>query len=282
MQVGIVGLGLIGGSFAKAIKYKTANTVYGTDKDLSVVLKAKLLGALDAELTDEKLKECDIVLLALYPNDTIKYIEEKAELFKKDAVVIDTCGVKRHVFKPCTEAAAKNGFIFVGGHPMAGLHFNGFDYSEVNMFYNSAMIIIPPENEKSDAILMELEIFFKSIGFSKITISNPEEHDKIVAYTSELAHIVSNAYVKSPEAKVHSGFSAGSYKDLTRVAKLNEKMWAEIFNENKDFLLDELNGLIERLSEYKFALENDDIKKMTELLREGRLRKEQIDGFYRS
>lgn len=282
MNIGIVGLGLIGGSFAKAIKYKTANTVYGADKDISVILKAKLLGALDDELTDEKLKECDIILLALYPNDTIKYVEEKAELFKKGSIVIDSCGIKRHIFKPCTEAANKNGFVFVGGHPMAGLHFNGFDYSEVNMFYDSSMIIVPPENEKSDTILMELEIFFKSIGFSKITISNPEEHDKIVAYTSELAHIVSNAYVKSPEAKVHSGFSAGSYKDLTRVAKLNEKMWAEIFSENKDFLLDELNGLMERLAEYKVALENDDTNKMIELLKDGRLRKEQIDGFYRS
>lgn len=282
MQVGIVGLGLIGGSLAKALKYKTTNTVYGTDKNVSVILKAKLLGALDEELTDEKLKECDIVLIALYPNDTIRYIEEKAKLFKKGAVVIDTCGVKRHIFKPCTEVATQNGFTFVGGHPMAGLHFNGFDYSEVNMFYDSTMIIVPPESEKADEILMELEMFFKAIGFSGITISTPEEHDKIIAYTSELAHIVSNAYVKSPEAKVHSGFSAGSYKDLTRVAKLNEKMWAEIFSENKDFLLDELNGLIERLTEYKSALENDDTNKMTELLKDGRLKKEQIDGFYRN
>ena len=235
MNIAIVGLGLIGGSIAKAIKYNTDNTVYGYDIDRGVLLKAKLLGAVDEELTSDILPTCDIVILGLYPNDTLEFVRTHADKIKKGAIVMDSCGVKRVVCEPLWKVASENGFTFIGAHPMAGLHFSGFEYSDVGMFSEASMIIIPSKDVKIEDLEAVKSLYLR-LGFTNIQISTPEEHDKIIAYTSQLAHVVSNAYVKSPEAEVHKGFSAGSYKDLTRVAKLNETMWTELFLENEDNL----------------------------------------------
>lgn len=281
LKIAIIGLGLIGGSIAKAIKYNTEHTVYGYDTDRGVLLKAKLLGAVDEELTDDILSQCDMVILGIYPNDTIKYVNSHAGKFKKGAIVMDSCGVKRVVCEPLFETAQQNGFTFIGAHPMAGLHFSGFEYSEVNMFSDASMIVVPPKNVDIRE-LERIKALFLKIGFTNIQISTPEEHDKIISYTSQLAHIVSNAYVKSPEAEVHNGFSAGSYKDLTRVAKLNEVMWTELFLENEDNLVKEVDGIIENLKKYSEALKANDAAALKELLKDGRERKEKIDGMYKN
>lgn len=281
MKIAIVGLGLIGGSIAKAVKYNTEHTVYGCDIDRGVLLKAKLLGAVDDELTDEILPQCDMLILGLYPEDTVKYVTLHADKIKKGAIVMDSCGVKRVVCEPLWKVAEDNGFTFIGAHPMAGLHFSGFEYSEVNMFSQSSMILIPPR----DVDIRDLEkvkLLFLKLGFTNIQMSTPEEHDKIISYTSQLAHVVSNAYVKSPEAEVHQGFSAGSYKDLTRVAKLNETMWTELFLENKDNLVSEVDGIIANLQKYSKALKDNDAAELKTLLKEGRERKEKIDGMYKN
>ncbi len=280
MLIGIAGLGLIGGSIAKALKYKTDNTVLGYDIDRGVLLKAKLLGAVDDELNDENISECDIIITGLYPQDTLDFINSKADKIKKGAIVLDSCGVKGVICEPLWKTAKENGFSFYGAHPMAGLHFSGFEYSEVNMFLNASMIIVPSK----DAEITELEIIknlFVSLGFTNIQISSPEEHDRIIAYTSQLAHVVSNAYVKSPNAEVHKGFSAGSYKDLTRVAKLNETMWTELFLDNRENLINEVDTIIENLQQYSAALKAEDADTLKELLKQGRVRKEKIDGMYR-
>ncbi len=280
MLIGIAGLGLIGGSIAKALKYKTDNTVLGYDIDRGVLLKAKLLGAVDDELNDENISECDIIITGLYPQDTLDFINSKADKIKKGAIVLDSCGVKGVICEPLWKTAKENGFSFYGAHPMAGLHFSGFEYSEVNMFVNASMIIVPSK----DAEITELEIIknlFVSLGFTNIQISSPEEHDRIIAYTSQLAHVVSNAYVKSPNAEVHKGFSAGSYKDLTRVAKLNETMWTELFLDNRENLINEVDTIIENLQQYSAALKAEDADTLKELLKQGRVRKEKIDGMYR-
>ncbi len=280
MLIGIAGLGLIGGSIAKALKYKTDNTVLGYDIDRGVLLKAKLLGAVDDELNDENISKCDIIITGLYPQDTLDFINSKADKIKKGAIVLDSCGVKGVICEPLWKTAKENGFSFYGAHPMAGLHFSGFEYSEVNMFLNASMIIVPSK----DAEITELEIIknlFVSLGFTNIQISSPEEHDRIIAYTSQLAHVVSNAYVKSPNAEVHKGFSAGSYKDLTRVAKLNETMWTELFLDNRENLINEVDTIIENLQQYSAALKAKDADTLKELLKQGRVRKEKIDGMYR-
>lgn len=277
MNIGIVGLGLIGGSIAKALKYNTDNTVYGTDIEKSVVLKAKLLGAIDKELDKNMLGECDMLIIALYPQATLDYICENAALIKKGAVVIDTCGVKAVLCDKLFAVAEQNGFTFIGAHPMAGLHFSGFEHSMPNMFNNASMILVPPKNVDI-AVLEQLKNLFSRIGFTVIKTTTAQDHDKKIAYTSQLAHVVSNAYVKSPEAEVHSGFSAGSYLDLTRVAKLNPTMWTELFLCNKENLAAEIDGIIENLQKYSDAIKNSDSEELFKLLKAGSDRKEQIDG----
>lgn len=277
MKIGIVGLGLIGGSLAKALKFHTDHTVLGWNRTAEVVLKAKLLGAIDGELTDTQIADCDMLICALYPQLTVDFVLKYAPTLKKGAIVLDACGVKRVICKPLTAAAKMHGFVFYGGHPMAGLHKSGFSYTNVDMFKNASMILVPPDDADIAQLAM-LKDLFLSIGFTNIQMTTAEEHDRIIAYTSQLAHIVSNAYVKSPEAQVHSGFSAGSYKDLTRVAELNADMWTELFLENDDNLLREVEGIIANLQAYADALRNRDAETLHALLKAGSDRKQQIDG----
>ncbi|MEI6579118.1 MAG: prephenate dehydrogenase [Eubacteriales bacterium] len=273
MTIGIVGLGLIGGSIAKAIKENTDNTVLGFDIAEPVIFKAKLVKAIDGELTVEKLHECDILIIALYFEDTIKYIRENAANFKKGGIVIDCCGVKKDICAAVKQIAVDNNFIFVGGHPMAGIEFSGFEYSKKNLFEKASMIIAPYPGTHIE-VIETLKKLFLEIGFNNFQITTPEEHDKMIAFTSQLAHVVSSAYVKSPAALNHKGFSAGSYKDMTRVAKLNEKMWTELFLSNRENLISEIDSLTARLNEYSEALKNNDAATMNTLLREGRERKQ--------
>lgn len=277
MKVGIIGLGLMGGSLAKAISFGTEHTVWGSNRSREAVDKALFVGAIEKELQPEDLKLCDLVIVALYPQATVDYIKTNASKFKKGAVVMDISGVKRYVCDELYETSTENGFVFIGAHPMAGLHLSGFEHSTAKIFNNSSMILTPYENTPEEYVNIIKELFLK-IGFTNIQMSTPDEHDKIIAFTSQLAHVVSNAYVKSPNALVHKGFSAGSYKDLTRVAYLNENMWSELFLENRDNLINEIDSIVDNLVQYKKALEENDCEKLTELLRDGRILKEQIDG----
>ena len=277
MNIGIIGLGLMGGSLAKAISFGTEHTVWGTNRSREAIQKALFVGAIQKELTKEDLKECDLVIVSLYPEATIDYIKENAKLFKKGAIVMDISGVKRYVCDALYDTAKENGFIFIGAHPMAGLHLSGFEHSTAKIFNNSSMILTPYEDTPWGQINTIKELFLK-IGFTNIQMSTPDEHDKIIAFTSQLAHVVSNAYVKSPNALIHKGFSAGSYKDLTRVAYLNENMWSELFLENRDNLINEIDSIVNNLVQYKEAMENNDREKLAELLRDGKILKEQIDG----
>lgn len=276
MEIGIIGLGLIGGSLAKAISQNTDHTVYGYDASEQVIRKAVLVNAIEQPLTDSLLPQCDIVIVALYPQDTIDYVKAHAELFKKDAIVIDCCGVKGIVCDALIPLAEEHGFLFVGGHPMAGLEHSGFTYAKKSLFNNASMIFTPTKGPIES--ISKLKDLFTSIGFTNIQIATPEEHDRNIAFTSQLAHVVSNAYIKSPTAMVHAGFSAGSYKDLTRVAKLNENMWTELFLENPDNLASEIDTLIDNLTAYRDAIRNNDSDTLRELLRDGREKKAIIDG----
>lgn len=277
MKIGIIGLGLMGGSLAKAISFGTEHTVWGTNRSPEAVQKALFVGAIEKELNKDDLSVCDLVIVSLYPQASIDYIKENATLFKKGSIVMDISGVKRYVCDALYEVAKENGFIFIGAHPMAGLHLSGFEHSTAKIFNNSSMILTPYEDTPWGYINTVKELFLK-IGFTNIQMSTPDEHDKIIAFTSQLAHIVSNAYVKSPNALIHKGFSAGSYKDLTRVAYLNEDMWSELFLENRDNLINEIDSIVNNLVQYKEAMGNNDREKLATLLRDGKQLKEQIDG----
>ena len=276
MTVGVLGLGLIGGSIAKAVKTHTDAQVLGYDISPTVIHKARLVEAIDAPLTDDTLPNCDVVIIAIYPNDTVKILTDQMPNMKKGALVVDCCGVKRVVCQPLKDAAKKAGVVFVGGHPMAGRDFSGFEYSKQDLFATASMILTPYGDTGIERV-DEAKKFFLSLGFGRVVITTPEDHDRMIAYTSQLAHVVSNAYVKSPTAQEHYGFSAGSYQDLTRVARLNETMWSELFLENADFLAEELTTLIGNLIRYRQAIQDGDRQRLTDLLREGRELKEQAD-----
>lgn len=278
MIVGIVGLGLIGASFAKAYKEnQEGHTVYGWNRTEATADKAKELGVIDDKLTDENLGQCDIVVISLYPEATIKWMEDHKDKFNKNGVVIDACGTKRWVCKEGFRIADENSFEFVGCHPMAGTKFSGMEYARANMYHGAPMVVCPENHDDKD-LLERVKLLLAPCEFGSYCLSTPEEHDRVIAFTSQMAHLVSNAYIKSPNALNHKGFSAGSYKDMTRVAWLNPEMWTQLFLENKDNLIFEIDYLIEELKKYKVAMENDDHDELSKLLLEGKERKEQVDG----
>lgn len=276
MTVGIVGLGLIGGSFAKAY-HAAGHRVLAFDTDTSVYDFAILSGAVDGALTDEALSTCDLILIAVYPAAAVAYLDAHGSRIGSRPIVIDCCGTKRTVCAACFPLAKEQGFTYLGGHPMAGTHHSGFKYAEADMFRGAPMVLVP-EDHNDIHLLSRVETLLAPAGFGSYSITTAEKHDEMIAFTSQLAHVVSNAYIKSPTAGLHKGFSAGSYKDMTRVAWLAPEMWAELFLENKDFLMAELNTLMEKLREYQSAMEQDDLPGLIRLLDEGRRRKEEVDG----
>ena len=276
MVFGIVGLGLIGGSLARSIKFHSKHTVYGCDLKETAILQAKMVGAIDGELTGENLPECDVVLVALYPADAVDWTLNHIDAFKPGSLVIDCCGVKRFVCGRLYPAFAGKQAIFMGGHPMAGRERSGFTYAQDDLFENASMILAPAPGTDIETIRRAKEIFL-SIGFAKVRFTTPQEHDEMIAFTSQLAHVVSSAYVKTPLAPKHKGFSAGSFRDMTRVARLNEDMWTELFLENDDLLLTQVEALIQNMQEYYDALKDRDEERLRFLLREGREIKEALE-----
>lgn len=360
MNIGIAGLGLIGGSMAKAIKKYTWHQVYGFDTNEDVMRQALADGNIDGVLDEKSLADCDLLLPALYPAAAVAYIKSCIPYMKKGLVIIDLCGVKKAVMHPVEALKLPEGVLYFGGHPMAGLEKSGYAYAKPDLFKGASMIIVPvkraqddagactakkhsegngsrdgaasakllvpeeasaSETEKAEEISREagtlvaplkgaepqvqflgersekpafkaedaqaealrvIEPFFLSLGFANITLTSAEEHDRVIAFTSQLAHVVSSAYVKSPTALKHYGFSAGSYKDLTRVARLNEEMWTELFLDNAESLTEEIDGIISHLRDYREAIASHKRAELRELLRVGRERKEHIDTFENS
>lgn len=276
--VGIVGLGMIGGSFARAYKTSGKNfTVYAVEKDASVMQFAQLMGAVDGELSRDRLKECGCILICLHTALACQWLEENAPYIPKTCLVIDCCGVKRRICETGFRLAAQYGFEYAGGHPMAGTHRWGFRNSSADMYKGASFVIVPQVFDDIE-LLERIKGYIEPAGFASFPVTTAERHDRLIAFTSELAHVVSNAYIKSPTALEHKGFSAGSYRDLTRVAWLNPTMWTDIFMENRDNILTEIDGLLREIAKYRDAIAAGDEKKLWQLLEEGRVRKEEVDG----
>ena len=276
MTVGILGLGLIGGSMARAYALE-GHTVFACEKDETMLSFAMLAGAVRGELTEETIPLCDLILLAIYPDGSATWLEKNAHLIAPQTLVMDLCGIKREICSRCFPLAEKYGFTFVGSHPMAGSQFSGFKYSRANLFENQPMVLVPPRFDDME-LLDRCKLALEPCHFGRFSVTTAEDHDRMIAFTSQMPHILSNAFIKSPTARNHKGFSAGSYKDLTRVAWLNPQMWAELVLENRDFALAELNTYIENLSAYRNALAEQDLEKLTCLLEEGKRCKEEVDG----
>ncbi|MGM9619495.1 MAG: prephenate dehydrogenase [Oscillospiraceae bacterium] len=276
MTVGIVGLGLIGGSLAKAYQ-EAGETVLAYNRSRSVLDFAVMSGVVAGELTEENVSSCDLILISIYPEAAVAWLRRMAPHIGARPVVIDCCGTKRAVCADCFPLAEEYGFTFLGGHPMAGTHQSGFKYARSNLFHGAPMVIVPPDFDDI-RLLDRVKELLAPVGFGRFSVTTAREHDEMIAFTSQLAHVVSNAYIKSPTASKHKGFSAGSYKDMTRVAWLNPQMWTELFLENRDFLITELDILAENLRQYRDALAAEDGETLTRLLDEGRRRKEEVDG----
>ena len=276
MKIGIVGLGLIGGSAAMA--YKAAgHIVYGYDTDSTILGYAKLSGAIDDVLFPERYPLCDLIILAVTPKAMVAYLAENASKIPASVLVVDFCGVKEKICRVGFDAAARYGFTFVGGHPMAGSQYSGFKHARATLFKGASMIIVPPVYDDM-SLLERVKESLSPLEFKKFVVTTAENHDTMIAYTSQLCHVVSNAFVKSPSAQKHQGYSAGSFLDLTRVARLNENMWTELFLDNKKPLLDELDRIINSLQQYRDAIAGGDAQILCSLLREGRIAKEQSEG----
>ncbi|MDE7362897.1 MAG: prephenate dehydrogenase [Oscillospiraceae bacterium] len=279
MNIAVIGLGLIGGSICKALKANTFHHIMGIDTDRETVRKALEQGAIDEEITEDRLGEANLTIVALYPVAIVDFIRKNADKFRKGSIVMDICGVKGYIVRNCTPILDEKGVIFIGTHPMAGTEHSGFDYATADLFKNASFIITPSENTPQIAIDL-VSTLGACMSFGQVVVATPEQHDTNIAYTSQLAHVVSNAYVKSPSLFRADGFSAGSFLDLTRVAYLNEEMWSSLFMCNKEALLYEVNTIIGELEKYRDAMVNDDIDTLRELLRDGRERKEKSMEFY--
>lgn len=276
MKTAIAGLGLIGGSAAKAY-HEAGHTVYGADRDQSVLGFAQLAGVVAAPLDRDNIRECDCLLVALPPAAAIDFLKEWAPFIPASCLVMDFCGTKREVCREGFALAQQYGFTFVGGHPMAGSHHSGYAHSRPDLFAGASMIVVPPVTDDM-AFLDNLKLMLAPLQLRCLTVATAEEHDRNIAFTSQLAHVVSNAYIKSPTAGRHKGFSAGSYRDLTRVAWLAPDMWTELFLENRDNLMVEIDTLIAGLARYRDAMERQDADQLRQLLEDGKRRKEAVDG----
>ena len=276
MTVGILGLGLIGGSFARAFALE-GHTVYAAEKDESMLSFSMLAGAVHGKLDADTIPGCDLILLSVYPDGAATWLEENGANISKDALVMDCCGIKEEICSRCFPVAEKYGFTFVGGHPMAGSQFSGFKYSRADLFEGAPMVLVPRDFDNMQ-LLERVKNALAPCHFGFFSVCTAREHDRLIAFTSQMPHILSNAYIKSPTASRHKGFSAGSYRDLTRVAWLNANMWAELCMNNRENMLFELDTYIESLTAYRDALQARDLPALTALLEEGKLRKEEVDG----
>lgn len=274
-KVGIVGLGLMGASFGRVL-VKNGYEVYGADKSDAVMQKALLAGAYTEPLDEKNAAEVDLLVVAIFPRAFEEAVRRYLPFLKKGAVVSDFCGNKRIVAQAMKKLSAERGdVVFVGGHPMAGREYSGVEHSSVRLFDGASMILVPVTEDLF--ALSELKKFYLSLGFGEVVVTTPEQHDKMISYTSQLCHVVSNAFIKSESAKTHGGYSAGSYRDLTRVARLNPDMWAELMMDNRDYLKGELDGLIRSLQAYSDALGKGEEENLRALLAEGDRIKREID-----
>ncbi len=273
--IAVIGLGLIGGSLAQAVKASGGYRVVGYDWDERVVSLAKERGMIDSAGDEEDLALADIVLVALHPKATLDYVRTHSDRVKKGALLIDMCGVKEEILRVLDPLAEEHGYIYIGGHPMAGKEFSGLEYADAALFAEANMLLVPGKQAEARH-LAEAEALFYALGFGRVLTTTAKLHDQVIAFTSQLAHVVSSAYIKSPAAAYQTGYSAGSYKDLTRVARLNEDMWTELFIMNRVALTEEIDEIIRHLTEYREAIDAGDEAHLRALLKEGRLKKEAI------
>lgn len=274
MKVLICGLGLIGASLAKTLKKKTTHTVLGWNRTPSVTEKALRDGVIDRTGDiDELMSDADITFVNFYPDAIVPFILEHKNSFKKDSIVTDSCGIKTKICKELEHE--KLNFYYVGAHPMAGREVGGYDNSQDTLFDKASFIVTPYENtprNKVDALVG----LAQDMKFARTVVTTPEHHDEMIAFTSQIAHVLACSYVLSPLAPMHPGYSAGSYRDVSRVARINAEMWSDLFIDNKDALVREVDDLVSNLMKFKYNIINEDRQALCDLMNKANSIKEEI------
>lgn len=273
MKIMIVGLGLIGGSIAKALHAYTEHSVYGWNRTRAVAKKAEEERVIDG-IAGEDCSSFDMIVMCLYPGHIRQWMHEHVQTISEGTIIIDVSGVKTDLPQEMHDICQPRGAHYLSCHPMAGKERAGYDVSDEDL-YQGANFIMTPLPETPKYVIAQVRNVAHQIGFRRFVITTPEMHDRMIAYTSQLAHVVSSSYVESPVIELESGFSGGSFHDMTRIATMNEEMWTDLFMENRESLLKELDVLIENLGEYRKALANADRSRVYDLIRQGRLRKEE-------
>ncbi len=272
MKIGIIGLGLIGGSLGRALVSKTQDQVYAFDISDKALIDGRLLNAYHHQLDESNLGEMDVLILSLYPNALETALKKYCPLLKDGCLVMDCCGNKRRVVKQMQSLSKEfPNLDFISAHPMAGREFSGVNHSTATLFDRASMILVPVKADIRK--IAQMKQYFLSIGFGSVVITTAEKHDEIIAFTSQLAHLVSSSYIKSQTAMQFMGFSAGSFRDMTRVARLSPEMWAQLTIDNADFLVNEIDSIVNSLNEYKKALQDGDFDNMRALLADGNEKK---------
>ena len=274
MNIVVAGLGIIGGSLAKALKKYTDHRIIGINRSREPLEKALACGAIDEAGDNSSLRTADMLILGMYPDAAGKFVSDNADKINKGCIVTDTCGIKSEICPKLFALARECGFSFVGFHPMAGKEQNGFDVSEADLFSGASAIIIP--GDAPESAVGTLSALTRKIGFGRVVFSTPEEHDRMIAFTSQLPHVLACAYVFSPQCPNHRGFSAGSYRDVSRVAKINSELWSELFIENGVPLADEIDTLIDNLRLIQDGIKKGDRAELAEILHRARVIKEEL------
>lgn len=270
MNILVIGLGLIGGSICKALSDRTSHAIWGYDRDKNTLEQALDFGCISSAVSENEFSNADMVIVCLHPLASRSFMETNIPKFKSNCIVFDVCGIKGQMVSDITDLALQYNIHYVGTHPMAGKEHSGFEFSDKDLFNNANFIVTPIDKTNSNALEIVITLA-EQIGFGQIIKTDPFEHDNIIAYTSQLAHIVSSAYVKSPTLEKERGFSGGSFQDMTRIATLNEDMWTNLFLLNRDSLIFEIDTLTNNLTLYRDAISENDSNKLRELLRDSRI-----------
>lgn len=265
MKIIIAGLGIIGGSIAKALKQNTPHQVLGMDVNEDSLLDACSCGAIDGKAGMEDIRTADMVYLCVYPETALEFAREYGPMLKEGCVLTDTCGVKAAVCAGMEELRGTGRYVFVPGHPMAGKERSGFAASDPSIFVGASYIIVPGGAPEWAVDLVEEQALL--MGFGRIVRTDPERHDQMIAFTSQVPHALACAYVLSPRCRDHKGFSAGSYRDVSRVANINAELWSRLFLDNREALTRELDELIGNLSAIRDAVHAGDEEGLGGLLK---------------
>lgn len=274
MNILICGLGLIGASLAKTLKKNTDHTVLGWNRTSSVTEKALRDGVIDRTGDiDSLMAEADITFINFYPEAIVPFVLEHKNSFKKDSIVSDSCGIKTKICRALEKE--KLDFYFIGAHPMAGREVGGYDNS-LDTLYDKASFIVTPVDGTPRNKIDALVGLAQGMGFARTVVTTPEHHDEMIAFTSQIAHVLACSYVLSPLAPSHAGYSAGSYRDVSRVARINADMWADLFIDNKEALVREIDDLVSNLMQFKYNIVNEDSPALKDLMNRANKIKEEI------